>query len=529
MKIILALILMINLLITSTANASNLVGEGKKILYIPIDDRPVNLKQSVEVIEKLGYEVLTPPENLLGNEKNYGEPIELWQWLNDNARGKTAAVISIDSMIYGSLVGSRKHELTTEEIMQRVKKFEEFQKNFPRLPIYVFSTIMRTPRSGAYSSAEPEYYQQFGGMIFNYTVLKDKLESDKLTPRERRQKKKLEKNIPAEVLEDWMKRRAKNFDANKYLIDLANQGVFRYFLLGCDDSAIFSQTHLESRHLDKHGKMLGKTRFLVTSGADELGMLMLSRAVNDDLNYYPFITVKYNDGKGSETIPSYGNEAIGDSIDGAITAIGAIKINDPSKADLVLAVNTNLDGKTFEAMSPKNIFKPRKSTKRFMKIINELLEKDYPLGIADISFANGADNALMYQLLKNDQQFKIKAYGGWNTATNSSGFLIGAGSLTRWLDDKSKNDLLMTRYFDDWAYQSNVRSMVANQLAKISGKGEYMKLDEKKIGAEDFGTYSIKNFADQYIKLPTNYFLEDIRMQFTWNRLFESDISFELK
>ena len=135
----------------------------------------------------------------------------------------------------------------------------------------------------------------------------------------------------------------------------------------------------------------------------------------------------------------------------------------------------------------------------------------------------------MYQLLKNDQQFKIKAYGGWNTATNSSGFLIGAGSLTRWLDDKSKNDLLMTRYFDDWAYQSNVRSMVANQLAKISGKGEYMKLDEKKIGAEDFGTYSIKNFADQYIKLPTNYFLEDIRMQFTWNRLFESDISFELK
>ena len=41
-------------------------GAGKKIVYIPIDTRPVNDRQTVEVAEKLGYEVLVPPAEILG-------------------------------------------------------------------------------------------------------------------------------------------------------------------------------------------------------------------------------------------------------------------------------------------------------------------------------------------------------------------------------------------------------------------------------------------------------------------------------
>jgi hypothetical protein len=99
-------------------------GAGKKIVYIPIDTRPVNDSQTVEVAEKLGYEVLVPPAEILGGREDYGHPEELLQWLEKNAPGAQAAVVSTDAMVYGSLVGSRMHELTKEKIMARAEKLK---------------------------------------------------------------------------------------------------------------------------------------------------------------------------------------------------------------------------------------------------------------------------------------------------------------------------------------------------------------------------------------------------------------------
>ena len=194
-----------------STQASAQVASGKTILYIPIDNRPCNLKQTVEVAERLGYKVLTPPEEFLGTgslENQFGKPLELWTWLFDNAAGVQAAVISSDAMIYGSLVGSRQHNLTAEEILNRAKNFQQFKKNFPYLPIYVFGTIMRTPIGGVSTSTlEPEYYQQYGTAFFEFTALKDKQEITKLTRSDKKQIAWLDYYIPAEHKEDWFNRR----------------------------------------------------------------------------------------------------------------------------------------------------------------------------------------------------------------------------------------------------------------------------------------------------------------------------------
>ncbi len=514
--------------ITFAAN----VGQGKKILYIPIDNRPCNLKQTAEVAEKLGYEIITPPENFLGTgatPEKLGNPDELWNWLENNAAGVDAAVISTDAMIYGSLVGSRLHDLSAEKIMERAKKFEDFNKKFPYIPIYAFGTIMRTP-TAAGSSFEPEYYQTYGAMIWNYTRLKDKSEVEKLSRSEQKNFAKFESEIPAEFLSDWLGRRQKNYDANEYFINLASEGIFQYFLLGCDDNAPFSQTHLESRHLTEHAKNLnlGKTVCLVTSGADELGILMISRAVNKNLNQIPFVAVSYNEGKGKNTIPTYCNEIIGQSVSDAIIAAGGLEIPAPERADLVLAVNTNFNGKTFEASSSKNKIKPRRETKTFMKLLNNFLEKNYPVGIVDIATANGSDNALMNQLKEKNLQFKISAYGGWNTATNSSGFFIGAGVLTKFMNDYEKNSLLLTRYFDDWIYQANIRTQLTNGLIwTVPGEGNYSNLNEKREGLEKLTAELAEKFAAENILLPQKTSLKNIRAKFPWDRCFEADISFD--
>ena len=515
------LMLMALIIFTSTASA-----QGKKILYVPIDNRPVNLYQVVQVAEKLDYEILTPPEEILGSKNFGGDPDKMWQWLEENATTSDYAVLSTDSLIYGSLVASRMHDLTAEKILERAQRFKALHEKFPYLTIYAFGTIMRTPRTATYNT-EPAYYTTHGAKIFQYTALLDKQEMKKFSRKEQKQLKELESQIPKEYLDDWFKRRANNFDANELFINYTREGVFDYFFLGCDDSAMYSQTHRESRYLIEYAKDLGKTVVQVTSGADELGMLMIARAINRDLNYHPFISVAYNAGKGAETFPAFSNEPIGISIDAAIIAAGGIRIPAHERADLVLAVNTRNNGRTFEAPDPKkNKLKQRGDIKSFMAIINNFMEKDYPIAIADIAFSNGADKSLMNQLKQNDLQFKIKAYGGWNTATNSSGFLIGAGVLTKFMNDKDVAELLITRYLDDWAYQTTVRNEVTNECYRI-GINPY-KLDDVITQMDKLTTEKISAFATENLRLPSRWHFGDFNVTLPWYRVFECDPRFNL-
>lgn len=510
------------------------VGDGKKIIYIPIDNRPVNLIQTIEVAERLGYEILMPPEIFLGTGatvEDFGEPEELWNWLNKNAPLADAAVISTDAMLYGSLVGSRNHTLTAEEILERAKNFENLYKENPKLQIYSFGTIMRTPRnSSSVSNADPEYYKTYAEQFFRYTVLNDKSETQKLLTAEKLEMVKLEKQIPKEYLQDWLKRRAKNYDANKYFVDLTRAGVFQYFLVGCDDNAIFSQTNLESRHLKEHGADLGREKFQVMAGADELGMLMISRAINNDLGYVPFVSIGYNAGKGGETVPAFSNEKISDSLESAIISVGGMRVKNPKNADLVLAVHTNPNGKTVNADSKKNKIRAHTGIGSYMQLLKGYVKNNYPVGVVDISTSNGADNALMQRLKKEKLQFKIRSYGGWNTATNTAGFLIGAGVLTNKMTEEDIYSLLLTRYLDDWAYQSNIRTQINNGLVwTIPGEGNLWNLGTRQEGLEKLASDLTGDFAAKNIFLPKGYSIKNLQVIFPWSRTFEAEITFGLE
>ena len=497
-----------------------------KILYIPIDNRPISKKQTIEVAEKLGYEVIVPPDELLGNRDDLGNPDRLWEWLENEADKQKllrAAVISSDSMIYGSLVGSRKHSLEENVIAERAARFEEFHKEHKKLPLYVFSSIMRTPRTGADSGhEEPEYYRSYGADIFRYTALIDKQEMEGLNRREKKEFAFLEKLIPSTALSDWMERRKKNFDCNKQLIDLARHKTFNYLLLGRDDNAPFSQTHLENRYLNKYSKGVGKETYKSIAGIDEVGLLMLTRAINEQRNNVPFVYVKYNWGRGPQTIPSYSDVTIDESIDAAIAATGAMKVPSPERADFVLAVNTNPNGKTAEAMSTLNDGTPRDGTKYFADIVSDYVGNGYNVAVADIAFSNGSDNALMEELKNRGLLFKINAYGGWNTATNSTGFVLGTAMLGKMMPNGAIDDLLLTRYLDDWAYQANVRNIMARQLTWLRGDGFYGKLGDKRDAVSGRTTKLLETFVEN--NFPPFAGSEELMVVFPWNRMFESDI-----
>ena len=495
----------------------------QKIIYIPHDNRPISDKQTAAVVEKLGYDVIVPPTDMLGSRDNLGNPDALWTWLEENAKGADAAVISSDSMLYGSLVGSRKHTYTQEQVLDRAKRFRTFHKEFPKLKLYAFGSIMRTPRTGEASGhEEPEYYRNYGADIFRYTVLKDKQEVEGLTRREKKEYSFLEKLIPQKSLQDWLGRRTKNFAANEEFIRQTRDNVFSYYVLGRDDNAPYSQTHMESRHLAEEGKDLGKTQFQAMAGIDEIGMLMLTRSINDMRKEMPFVYTRYNWGRGEFTVPSYSDEPIRDSIASAIAAAGGMAVRSPEKADLVLLVNTNPNGKTGEANDRANDGTPRDGTKYFADIVNDCVAAGYPVAIADIAYANGSDNALMKELKDRGLLFKIHAYAGWNTATNSTGFVIGEGMLIKHMKPEAVDDLLVTRYLDDWAYQANVRNTMACQLTWLRGDGFYGSLDGKMDAVKYRSTRMMTRFVED--NLPPMESLEEIEVTFPWNRMFESDI-----
>ncbi|MBR0062241.1 MAG: DUF4127 family protein, partial [Selenomonadaceae bacterium] len=132
----------------------------EKILFIPHDNRPVSSKQPIDVVSQLGYEIISPPTELLT------KPDELWTWFNENAFIADAAVVSSDALLYGGLIPSRSHQIPADILMARVENFKTLRENNPSLNLYLFGSLMRTPSFGTPGDREePQYYGQYGAAI----------------------------------------------------------------------------------------------------------------------------------------------------------------------------------------------------------------------------------------------------------------------------------------------------------------------------------------------------------------------------
>ena len=101
-----------------------------------------------------------------------------------------------------------------------------------------------------------------------------------------------------------------------------------------------------------------------------------------------------------------------------------------------------------------------------------------------------------------------RQYSAWNTSANSLGSLICAAKikyLAEQYNKKAFQNLQITRFLDDWAYQANVRqSLISPDKAELkSGMQPFEKILE-----DIFDT-----------KINVNY-------SYPWDRLFEVEVEF---
>ncbi|VBB07818.1 Hypothetical protein LUCI_3083 [Lucifera butyrica] len=496
--------------------------KAETILFVPADNRPVSLEYVVDTARNAGVNLLTPPNDLLGSRTSPGNPDALWDWVFNHSQEADAIVVSGDSMLYGSLVGSRKHNYSEEVLQQRMDRFAKLKQLNPFAPLYVYATIMRTSRA-SFGGVEPAYYEKYGPSIFQITALEDKSDLEPLSRSEQSQLQTLLQTVPQEVMSDWMARRAKNYKMDVRMINYTKNDTFDYLILGRDDCSPFSQSHKESRLLSKVAQGLPTTRYTSFPGADQLGMLLVTRAINN-LNWQlPFIQVKYAPGAGPETVPTYEDKELGETIPEQITAAGGIMLQNAVHPDLILEVNTPANGKTLEAGNPVNQNPKHAKTTVFTERIGQELTSGANIAVADVAFANGADNALMDELDHQKLLPKLAAYSGWNTAGNTIGYAIGQGILAAGTEPAAKDRLLAVRLLDDWAYQANIRNQISDSvLSPLGGSPFYLNGLAPQITAET--QRKMQNFATDKLQ---DFDIHDLKVTYPWNRMFEVNI--ELK
>ncbi len=461
--------------------------------------------------------ILTPPQNLISGKNYQGQADQIMAWVEQNAGRADVMVLSTDTLIYGGLVDSRKHNIPLTTLESRLKRIESLKARNKNVRIYGFGTVMRSPRASG-GGTEPAYYAEYGPTIFQIAALQDKLDSGSLTQEETQKLMSLQASVPVEYLQDWFDRRQKNMKINKELIDETRSGVFNYFALGHDDTSQLSQSALEGRYLSKYSKDIPVEKYGSFPGADQLGLLLMARSRTDESTEKPTFSVIYPLGGGGKTLPGYEDQTIDKTIAQHVEAVGGTMVTQ-GKPTVLLAVNTPLTTSTGESESFENFPMISNSTNAFVDRIQQAVDSGVNVSVADIAYNNGADNTLVAAMYKRDMLYKIGAYNGWNTASNTVGYAI-ARVLLKSMSPEGHRKMLTQQYLDNWAYQANIRKDIYRMQDSIRTdnvrySGELNERLESYLGER------IQDFAEKYLKIDPR----TVKATFPWGRLFETDIT----
>ncbi len=445
-----------------------------KIAFVPIDNRPVcyTMPQLISEIDE-SIEFFMPERRILGGLNKNADIEKLFDWLRELPK-LDAIVLSLDTIAYGGLIPSRRCPESFEQIKERVDNLKKILKE-KDAKIYAFSSIMRISNNN-YNEEEKEYWSKWGKKIFDYSYQTHKLGCESC----------ITNIIPSDILDDYIETRKRNFEINKLYLEWQKEGLFETLIFSKDDCAEYGFNVQEAKILERLG---GFTK----TGADEIPLSLLSRAVQGEIKICPI----FLEPEHKNLISNYEDISIEKSVEDQIELAGCT-VTDEANADILLYVN-NFKNNQGEIVMGVN-------TESFG---GSFTVPDRPYMIADVRFANGADNNFVQALFENKIEDKnFYGYSAWNTSANTLGSLVCGAKVKFFAQKYNQNafqKLQVTRFLDDWAYQANIRQTQTSP--DISDLVLKMKDYEKTVGGL-LGT-----------EVNAHYF-------YPWERLFEVEVEF---
>jgi len=459
-----------------------------KIAVIPIDNRPIcyDLIEDILSIDK-NIELCLPQREFLGGLIQKANIDELFSFL-EKLNKIDYLIISLDTIAYGGLVSSRRCKETYFEIESRIEKLTKIikEKNCKTL---AFSSIMRISNNNI-NEEEKEYWSQYGKRIFDWSYHLHKSELEKTC-------NCVHNKVPNDILKDYLETRKRNFNINKLYLDLAKNNVFDTLIFSKDDCAEFGLNIKEANELDEIIKKENIINAKIKTGADEIPLSLISRAITQKSNIS--INPIFVENKSIDLISKYEDITIKNCVLNQIE-LANCKI-DVQNPDLNFIIN-NFQFQQGDLVLGDLINKTNKEI--------DFNYKTY--FIADVNNANGADENLINQLFK-QKISNFFGYCGYNTSANSIGCCILCALIkynaikNSSYDDNAFRKIQFIRLMDDWAYQSIVRKFV-----RESGLDFNLALEKKQQDLNEIAQ-KIANFL--------NYHPKEIKYSLPWNRSFE--------
>lgn len=503
----------------------------KNILYIPLDERPCNLSFLPMISKETDYNIVIPPTNIFGYKKTAADIDKMWNWIFDNINTFDFAILSIDMLVYGGILPSRLHHSSLEHCKSKLNNIKKIKELNSKIKIYAFNLIMRCP-SYSSSDEEPDYYEDYGKEIFQYGYLSHKRNLEIINEEEIKTLDKIKEMLPSWVLEDYTHRRKINGKINKYTMELVKDNTIDFLVIPQDDSAPFGFTAVDQHVLRDyiHDNRLDFKVYMYP-GADEVGLTLFSRLINEDKGIKPCVYTRFSSVKGPCIMPLYEDRLLYETIKYQILCAGCIPVEDMNSADLVLMVNSPAE-KMYEAWEqnmPEANYNVNKNLIEFVEFIDYIINiKKLPCAVADVAYSNGGDIKLIQDLSQKDLLFKVASYAGWNTNSNTLGTTICQAMIYNiYGKTKTHLDFLALRYVEDTAYCSHVRKLVTdNYLPKKDLN--YFKTDGQRgevsnIVKKELTKFSKENFIDK------SYEIEILDCFMPWDRMFEVGLDVKVK
>ncbi|MGL4383014.1 MAG: DUF4127 family protein [Bacilli bacterium] len=505
-----------------------------KIVYLPLDERPCNnsfIKMVATTNDQLN--IITINNDLLGLKKRPASYLNIKTFLLDSIDHECdALILPIEMLVYGGLVYSRLHYEALPTLLERLALIKEIKQLYPNLKIYCANLIMRTP-SYSSSDEEPDYYQEYGSMIFKQAYLMDQQNRSSLDEVQLQELNSINEQLPQAIVADYALRRSINIQVTKEVLNYLKEGYIDNLIIPQDDSAPFGYTALDQmsvksliNELDLHNLVS------IYPGADEVGLTLVTKAYVDYYNLIIKVYPIFSSVHSQSIIPLYEDRPLYESIKAHVDACGLYLSPSYEQANLIIGYNTSglVMQEAYDQFELRDItYETNRNLKVFVKQLKLALLDHKKVCVVDSAYSNGGDYELIKLLDYHHILDQLVSYKGWNTNCNSLGTSLASSVLADLNKQEAITTNLIYHILDDAIYQPYVKKEITQHVLPLTNN-TYFKVDNN---VNQVLLAIDEMLLQQYQILMKNSF-KDVRItaltsHLPWSRMFEValDLSIE--
>ena len=491
-------------------------GNGIKIAYIPLDNRPVNKERVEFLAASAGFTLLIPEEELYrtaldnmtpnSDGSTIGNREALLEWLKSVENECDYFVISLDQLISGGLVGSR--YLSNTDLSFEMEVSDYIVKLSQRKHVVLFDTVMRLASTVGYQGYDLDTYNTLRsyGKTARKQLSGSELTVDNIVAGYRYDQygNKISVSLSKTVVDRYFASRERKLRVINHLLTNASETIERIYI-GVDDSSpeITVQTN-EINYI----KSKCSDNLTLFAGADELGLMGIASVATDVYGQAECKVTYFGEGK-DWAADGYDTATLAENIENHFNSIGATMDSEDENAlqVLVLTRSNSLSANADKLM--------RQAVKN--------IENGVPTCIIDASDNN---KTLPQKMLDYDYDIaKLLGYSNWNTVANATGIAL-SNAVARYVyiykcasvTEQSNNAFLKALTFSLIKDISYKRMGITN-LSDSSAYGPatvLKRINKSEITVKDgeyatHGNVSVSNF------------------RYPWNRSFEATFDITVK